>query len=140
MIAPRRQGGIALIEAIVAVVLLGIGLLGAVGMQARSTSALADTAMRAQATLAAESLLGTMALDVANASDYALAVGVAPDAASRLKPWYDATRAQIPGAQIVIVVTPDTNRTKVDVQITWSRKTGAAQSAYRVVAYLSAAA
>jgi len=138
MIAPRRQGGLALIEAIVAVVLLGIGLLGAVGMQARSTSALADTGMRAQATLAAESLLGTMAVDVANAGDYALAVNGTPTA--RLLPWYNATRAQIPGAQIVIVVTPAANRTAVDVKITWSRKANTPQNTHRVVAYLSAAA
>lgn len=138
MIAPRRQGGLALIEAIVAVVLLGIGLLGAVGMQARSQSALADTGMRAEATLAAESLLGAMAVDVAHASDYALTATGTPNA--RLLPWYNATRARIPGAQIVIVVTPAANRTAVDVKISWARKTGAAQSAHRVVAYLSAAA
>lgn len=138
MIAPRRQGGMALVEAVVAVVLLGIGLLGAVGMQARSQSALADTGMRAQATLAAESLLGTMAVDVAHANDYALAANATPSA--RLLPWYNATRTQIPGAQIVIVVTPAANRTAVDVKISWSRKTGAAQSAHRVVAYLAAAA
>ena len=54
----RRQRGMALIESIVAAVLLAIGVLGAVGMQARSTSALADAGMRAEATIAADRLLG----------------------------------------------------------------------------------
>jgi len=139
MIAPRRQGGIALIEAIVAVVLLGIGLLGAVGMQARTMSALADTDRRAQATLAAESLLGTMAVDVANASDYALVAGGTPSA--RLLPWYnDATTNKVPGAQITIGVVPAGNRTQVTVDIKWTRKDDGPENKYHVVTFLSAAA
>lgn len=133
----RRQRGMALIEAIVAALLLAIGLLGAVGLQARSMSALADAGMRAEATIAADKLLGTMAVDLANAGDYALAAGDTPTA--RLQPWYDETRGRIPDAQILVTVTPATGRTRVEITISWTRKAGAAQNAHRVVAYLAAA-
>ena len=133
----RRQRGMALIEAIVAAVLLAVGLLGAIGLQARSTSALADAGMRAEATIAADKLLGMMAVDLPNASAYALAAGGSP--AARLQPWYDETRGRIPNAQILVTVTPATARTRVEIAISWTRKTGAAQNAHRVVAYLAAA-
>lgn len=133
----RRQRGMALIEAIVAAVLLAVGLLGAIGLQARSTSALADAGMRAEATIAADKLLGMMAVDLPNAGDYALAAGAQPSA--RLQPWYDDTRARIPNAQVVIAVVPATGRTRVAITISWTRKTGAAQNAHRVVSYLAAA-
>jgi type IV pilus assembly protein PilV len=48
----KTQHGFSLVESLVAVVLLGIGLLGAIGMQARSYSALSDAGMRAEATIA----------------------------------------------------------------------------------------
>jgi type IV pilus assembly protein PilV len=133
----RRQQGMALIEAIVAAVLLAVGLLGVIGMQARSMSALADTGMRAEATIAADKLLGMMAVDLPNAAAYALAAGATPT--PRLQPWVDDTRARIPNAQVVIAVTPVTGRTRVEVTISWTRKTGAAQNAHRVVSYLATA-
>lgn len=133
----RRQQGMALIEAIVAAVLLAIGLLGAIGMQARSTSALADAGMRAEATIAADKLLGMMAVDLPNAGAYALAAGATPT--TRLQPWYDDTRAHIPNARIVVDVVPATGRTRVAITISWTRKTGAAQNAHRIVSYLAAA-
>jgi type IV pilus assembly protein PilV len=133
----RRQGGMALIESIVAAVLLAVGLLGAIGLQARSASALADAGMRAEATIAADKLLGMMAVDLPNAGAYALAAG--GSATTRLQPWYDETRGRIPNAQITVVVTPATDRTRVEITIAWTRKTGAAQNAHRVVSYLAAA-
>jgi type IV pilus assembly protein PilV len=133
----RRQQGMALIEALVAVVLLAIGLLGAIGMQARATGALADAGMRAEATIASDKLLGMMAVDLPNAGAYALAAGATPT--TRLQPWYDETRGRIPNAGIVVAVTPDTDRTRVAITISWTRKTGAAQNAHRVVSYLAPA-
>lgn len=137
----RTQQGMALVEAIVAVVLLGIGLLGAIGMQARSMSALADSDMRAEASLAADRLVGIMTLDAANAAAYTLEAGHAPGTGDKLLPWYAATRTRVPGAQIVVTVDPPAdNRTRVAIDIAWTRKTGAAASALHVVSYLAPSA
>lgn len=135
----RQAQGIALIEAIVATVLLAIGLLGAIGMQARSTTALVDTGMRAEATIAANRLLGVMALDQANLGAYALAAGAAPSAT--LAPWVAETRSHIPNAAITVAVDNATepSRTRVEITITWTRKAGTAANTHRIASYLSAA-
>jgi len=135
---PRRlDPGIALLEALVAIALLAIGLLGAIGLQARSYSALADTGMRAEATIAADKLLGVMAADQANLNAYALAQGGTVGA--RLKPWYDETRTLIPGAGVSIAVAPvsGTNRTQVTVTISWTRKANTAANQHSIVSYIA---
>lgn len=134
---PCQQRGIALIESLIAVLLLAIGLLGAIGMQARASSALADAGMRAEATLAADRLVGTMALDLPNLNAYALAAGATPSAT--LLPWYNETTGHIQHAAITIGVTAQADSTRVDIAIAWTRKTGAAQNSHRIVAYLAPA-
>lgn len=133
----RRQRGIALIEAMVASVLLAIGLLGAIAMQARSQSALNDTAMRAEATIAASRLLGTMALDQANLGGYVLDAGGTAGAA--LAPWYADTRARIPGATVTVAVDSASKpgRTRVEITIRWTRRAGAAANQHRIVSYIA---
>jgi type IV pilus assembly protein PilV len=133
----RAARGIALIEVLVAVVILGLGLLGTVGLQARTYAALADTGMRAEATMAAEKLIGLMTTDQANLAAYALAPGATPGA--RLQPWFSETRAHIPGAAIEVDVAPaaGADGTQVVVAISWTRKAGAAPSMHRVSAYIA---
>jgi type IV pilus assembly protein PilV len=133
----RAQQGFALIEALVAVALLAIGLIGMLGLQARSVSALEDSAMRTEATLAAESLLGIMTTDQANLAAYAVAEGAAPGA--QLKPWHDATKARIPSATIGVTVTPGAAAagTRVDIRIAWTRKTGASANQHRITSYIA---
>lgn len=127
--------GIALIEALVAIVILGLGLLGTVGLQARSYSALADSGMRAEATMAAEKLIGTMSTDQANLTDYVLAAGATPS--DRLKPWYDETRAHIPGATMQVDVGAAPNGSRVAITIGWTRRAGTAPNVHRVSAYIA---
>jgi len=133
----RRQAGIALIEALVAVVLLGVGLLGVIGLQARSYSALQDTGMRAEATIAADKLLGIMAADQANLSAYALAASASPG--TRLAPWYTETRSHIPGAAVKIELTPvaGTSRTRVVITISWARKANTAANQHVITSYIA---
>ena len=137
---PRRSRGIALIEVLVAIVLLGVGVLGTIGLQAKSYSALADTGMRAEATIAADKLIGVMTTDQANLPAYVLAGG-SPSAS--LKPWYDETRSHIPNATITVAATPSSTTApgQVTVTITWLRKTGSAatRSVHSVTSYLAPA-
>jgi type IV pilus assembly protein PilV len=121
---PGRGRGIALIEVLVAIVLLGIAVLGTIGLQARSYSALADTGMRAEATMAAEKLIGTAANDLPNLASYALGANGTPSAT--LRPWYDETRLRIPGAAILVVVAAPTATAPGTIRVTvgWMRKRG----------------
>ena len=134
----RRQQGMALIEALVAAVLLAIGLLGVIGLQARSQGALADAGMRAEAVIAANTLVGTMALDQPNLASYALAAGGA--ASARLAPWLADTRTRIPNAGVTVAVgAPVGTRTRVAITIAWARKSGSTANSHSLVAYLGPA-
>jgi len=137
MLRARARQGFALVEALVAVALLAIGLVGMLGLQARSVSALEDSAMRTEATLAAESLLGIMSTDQANLAAYAVAEGAAPGAP--LRPWHEATRARIPSATIGVTVTPGAAAagTRVDIRIAWTRKTGTSANQHRITSYIA---
>lgn len=133
----RRQAGVALLEAMLAIVILGIGLLGTVGLQARAYSALSDASMRAEATMATEKLLGVMSNDVANvaAGSYVLQAGASPSTV--LAPWVAETRRYIPSANITVAVTGQVRRYQVDITIKWTRKTGAAENQHLVTSYIS---
>lgn len=134
---PRGQRGIAMIEVLVAILLLGIGVLGTIGLQGRSYSALADTGMRAEATMAADKLIGIATNDQANLAAYALAKDATPSAT--LKPWYDETVAHIPGAKIAVaVLAPSmTAPGQVTVTIQWLRKAGSPTNTHTVTSYLA---
>jgi type IV pilus assembly protein PilV len=135
----RREAGIALLEVLVAIVLLGIGVLGTIGLQGRSYSALADTGLRAEATMAAEQLIGIATNDQANLAAYALAAGKSPSAT--LKPWYDETRTRIPGATIIVAVVAPiaTAPGQISVSIEWTRKAGTTASKHSVTSYIAPA-
>ena len=132
----KSQSGIALLEALLATLILAIGLLGAIGMQARAYSAMADASLRAEATLAAEKLLGLMNNDQANLPLYALAPGGTADA--RLQPWLAETGSAIPNAVIGIVVsTPAaSNSSQVDITIQWTRKDKGVQNTHALTSYI----
>ena len=135
---PRKaQRGVALLEALLAVVLLGIGLIGTLALQARSVAALSEAGLRAEATVAANELLGVMNTDFANIGAYAVARGAQPGA--RLAPWYNAVRMHVPGASIEVAVTPaaGTTRTEVAIAIGWQRSGASLANVHRVTAYLA---
>jgi type IV pilus assembly protein PilV len=133
----RKQEGIALLEALLAAVILAIGLLGTIGLQARAYSALSDAGMRAEATIAAEKLLGVMNSDQANLAAYELAANGVPG--TPLAAWYTETRTRIPGAQIVVAVDTAAGATSREVAITisWTRKAGMPANAHRITSYIA---
>ena len=135
--AVTAQSGLALLEALLATVILAIGLLGTIGMQARAYSALSDAGMRAEATIASEQLLGVIASDQANLNSYALASGAVPSAT--LAPWVASTRAAIPGAliEVTIVPTAATARSEVTIRIRWTRTAGGTENLHQVTSYIS---
>lgn len=121
-----RQGGVALIEVMIAVVILAIGVLGAVGLQAKSLAALSNAGARVDATLAAEKVIGLMTTDQANLASYVWD-STAAGAPAVLGTWMAETQAALPNATAVITVTPIAGSTAnlVSVTITWQRRTGA---------------
>lgn len=135
------QRGIALLEAMIATVILAIGLLGTIGLQARAYSAMNDASARAEATLASEKLFGLMNTDVNNLSAYALATG--GTAGAKLSPWLNETKKAIRDAVVTVSVKPASNgttSTEVTVVITWQRKAGDPTNTSTMTSYLSKSA
>ncbi|MYM39253.1 hypothetical protein GTP27_07895 [Pseudoduganella sp. CY13W] len=132
---PAGQRGIALLEALLAILILGIGLLGTIGLQARAYSALSDASQRAEATMASEKLLGVMNADVANVLNYSAEEGAEPSVA--LQPWVDETRQYIPGALLAVQVTPEARRVRVDISIRWKRKAGDDMNQHQLTSYIA---
>lgn len=139
MILKRQQQGVALLEAIIATIVLAIGLLGTIGLQARAYSAMNDASARAEATIASQKLIGLMSTDVPHLSDYAMSSCIG--APTLLTDWCADTRVAIPGAAVTIAVTPlaSGSSTAVTVTIAWQLKAGATGMANRSVmtAYLA---
>lgn len=133
--ATRRQRGVALLEVMIATIILGIGLLGTVGLQARSYAALADAGQRAEATIAAEKLMGIMSNDSAALALYALAAGGTPTSA--LQPWVTETQKQIPGATLTVTVQPEASRTRVVILIRWTRKADSKENRHELISYVA---
>lgn len=143
----RQQQGVALLEVMIATVILAIGLLGTIGLQARAYSAMNDASERVEATIASEKLFGLMSTDLVNLPKYAMAAGGTPDPV--LATWLTdvvgvagagGTRGTIPGAVVSVLVTPNTNGTKasaVTVQISWTRKAGGPTNTNTMTSYLS---
>ena len=133
----HRQSGVALLEALIATLILAIGLLGTIGMQARAFSALADAGMRAEATIASEKLLAQMTLDQANLASYAYSGSGTPSAA--VSGWVTDTRSAIPGAGLLVTVdaVPATTRSVINITINWTRKTGGQVNTNVVTSYIA---
>lgn len=56
----RKQGGIILIEVLVAVLIFSIGILGIIGMQAASVTAVSDAKYRSEAAMVADQIIARM--------------------------------------------------------------------------------
>lgn len=131
------QRGVALIESMVAIVVLAVGVLGTVGLQAKAISSLSDARSRVEATIAAEKLIGIIWNDQVNAANYATA-------GEALANWKDELQHNIPGAVATVTITPTTpvagtTRNQVDITINWQRRAGDDPSSHRLIAFLEPA-
>ena len=139
MILKRQQQGVALLEAMIATIVLAIGLLGTIGLQARAYSAMNEASVRAEATIASQKLIGLMSTDVPNLSDYAMTSCTGGPAL--LRDWCADTQLAIPNAAVSIAVVPVAggSSTAVTVTIAWQLKAGATGTANRsaMTAYLA---
>ncbi|TSA14001.1 MAG: prepilin-type N-terminal cleavage/methylation domain-containing protein [Betaproteobacteria bacterium] len=121
-----RQQGSALIEVMIAVIILAIGVLGAIGLQAKSLSALSNAGARVDATIAAERAIGLMWTDQANLASYVWNSTGGP-APAVLATWMTDTQAVLPNVTAAITVTPvgGSSASQVSVTLTWQRRVGA---------------
>ena len=101
------EHGIALIEALVALLVFSMGILAIIGMQATSVRASTDAKYRANATVLADQILGQMWADQGvaqtNLANYVSGAAnctlVAPAANANLNAWLNTVASTLPGAE-----------------------------------------
>jgi len=109
----RRSGGSALLEAVVALLLLGAGIVGLIGLQARMVAAQSDAQYRADAVYLASELIASMWADRPNLANYVTAQCATH---ARCKDWSDKVEATLPAGSAAVTV----NNGIVTVTLTWA--------------------
>ncbi len=107
----KRQGGMTMIEVLVSVLILALGILALVGLQAKAITAASDAKYRVEATTYADQIIGLMWADRANLGTYP--TFAAPNAAA----WRAQVLAALPGALAPAITV---NGTTVTVTVNWS--------------------
>ena len=122
----RRQRGVSLIDAMIAIAILSFGLIGMTRMQGRMVSAATDSQMRTVAVQLADELL-----DLANAPCYTLPASgscSSSTATGRLTDWAGRVLTTMPGTGVTRAVTLDAAAGRLTVSIGWtSRETADAR-------------
>jgi type IV pilus assembly protein PilV len=120
--ARRRARGLGLVDALIALAILGFGLLGMTRMQTNLVRQSSESQARMTAVALADELLGTALVDVGNAACYTLpAVGDCDSAvaAERVEDWGARVLASLPGDVEATSVLDDDRLT---VTLTWTGK------------------
>lgn len=117
-----HQQGFALIEALIALLLFSLSVLGLVGLQASMARASASAKYRAEAAYLAADLMGRMWVDAANLDQY---VGNSCDTHVPCKQWKDKLAATLPAGTYdlnVCIAVPACNNTlgRIDLTIHWT--------------------
>ncbi|EHR73292.1 Tfp pilus assembly protein PilV [Burkholderiales bacterium JOSHI_001] len=122
----QRTGarGFGLIDALVAMVILAVGMLALVRMQTRLVAQSTDTQVRLTATRLADELLSTALVDRSNANCYTVPpVGAcgSPTAAAQTASWKERVKVELPeGAASSVLAVGQTN--PLTVTLTWTGK------------------
>lgn len=112
----RKQDGIAMIEALMAICLFSLGILALVGMQAVMAKNVTQSKLRGEASFLANQLVGQMWVDQSNLSKYAIADGeCTDDSYTKCTTWLATVNQFLPGGTAEVAI----DATSVDVTISW---------------------
>jgi type IV pilus assembly protein PilV len=93
---PKRQAGIALLEVLIAILLISFGILGIIGLQANAIGFTTDARYRIEAGALADRLVAQIWVDPANIASYDWAGSGSPPAV--LAGWVNDVEATLPNA------------------------------------------
>jgi len=118
---PKRQGGVMLLEALIAILIFSIGILAVVGMQATTIRNVTDSKHRTEAAFLANKLLSQMWTDAGNIATYAYpGSGAVP---TRLTGWVGQVNTRLPAAEtvppIVTITGAGATGALVTIQVRW---------------------
>jgi type IV pilus assembly protein PilV len=132
----RKQQGIALVEVLISVLLLAVGILALVTLQAVMSKNVTQTKLRGEASFLANQLIGQMWVDQANLGSYAAtSTGCTSDTFNNCTNWYAAVRQTLPGGTAAVTVTVN-NGTAVTIVLNWELP-GESPSQYQIDALIT---
>lgn len=106
------SAGFAMFEALIALLICAMGVLGVVGLQSAMTRAQTSATFRAEAAFLAQQLLGEMWTDRANLAQYRTA-----SCGAACKDWQARLAARLPKGDSTVTVT---NTGVVNIEIRWT--------------------
>ena len=109
------QAGVALIEVMVSILMLALGVLAIVGLQATMNANATDAKYRAEASFLADEVVGQMWVDQSNLGKYAIASGSCTNTHAGCTNWLNKVSARLPGGDATVVV----NGFEVTITVTW---------------------
>lgn len=137
-----RQGGIALLESLIALLIVSFGILGILGLQASAIGFTTDARDRVEAAALTEELIARIWLDPRNIASYTY--GGSGPLPSSLAAWGTAVQSKLPNAAayppIITVTTVDAsaNVYDLDIKLRWAPPgAGGAVHNYQVVTTIS---
>lgn len=139
--SPKRQGGVALLEALVGILIFSIGILALMGLQAQSIRNTVEAKYRNEAAYLANQIIGQMWVDRAAIAQY----GTASGSNQNMLNWRNQVANTLPGITVggtnspTVAITGDvTTVAQVTVTIFWQMPgTGTDQRQLQVVAQIS---
>lgn len=128
-----KMQGLMLLEVMVGILIFSVGVLGLVGLMAKSTSSLADSKYRSDASFLASQLIGQMWGDRNHLSSYAYAGSGAPPTA--LASWVTEVKSMLPGVESPKVAVDTGNQ--VTVTISWKPRNISTPHTYTTISYIN---
>lgn len=116
----RSQQGVALLEALIAVLLISFGVLGIIGIQAASISAISEARYRIEATALADELINQVWIDTTTANALPAYVD---DAAALPEAWLNRVY-ELPGAADNPPTISSTTNNVITLTIRWQPPNG----------------
>lgn len=114
-----RQGGIALLESLIALLIVSFGILGIIGLQASAIGFTTDARDRVEAAALAEELIARIWVDPRNITSYTYAGSGTPP--SGLAAWVTEVQSKLPNAITypprIAVTTVDASANVYDLSI-----------------------
>lgn len=120
----KGQGGVALLEAMIAILLISFGILGIIGLQANSIAFTTDARYRVDAGALADRLVAEMWVNPANIGSYTWAGVGSPNAV--VAPWVADVQAALPGADTLPPLINVGADNVVTVTVRWQPPNGSA--------------
>jgi len=112
---PDQQSGVALLEALIAILIFALGLLGMAGFQAQSIKTQDESKKRADAAFIANQIVGDMWGVAPNALASCAGEFAKGDTGCEDAPWGDRIEQGLPGGTADVVV----DGTEVTITLTW---------------------